>query len=148
MGKTIELCSQATLTTTNTKTTKTQHQPDDNDESKPSPLQSDDSKQSLASQPDAAAAATGGAEFVSDSYESSVNVDEIKSDLKQLNLKNQKYGMYASRVASSPSTASSKLMSLPSRVEIEDQDFELTEDLDISAEELEKEINQMIGRNA
>lgn len=65
-------------------------------------------------------------EFVSDSYDhENLNVDEIKSELKQLNLENKK-------------------------IDDEDNEWdkELTDDLNsISAEELEKEINQMIGKD-
>lgn len=65
-----------------------------------------------------------GNEFVSDSYDETVNVDEIKSDLRQLKLDNNK-----------------------KQDDLEEWDKELPEDIDsISAEELEKEINQMIGK--
>lgn len=65
-------------------------------------------------------------EFVSDSYDhDTISADEIKSDLKQLKLDNKKVD----------------------DLEDTDWDKELPEDLDsISAEELEKEINQMIGK--
>ncbi|RNA31617.1 synapse-associated 1-like [Brachionus plicatilis] len=64
-------------------------------------------------------------EFVSDSYDQNgINEDEIKNDLKQLKLDNKK---------------------LEAEIDEQDWDKDLPEDLDsISAEELEKEINQMI----
>lgn len=70
-------------------------------------------------------------EFVSDYYEhDAINDEEIRSDLKQLKLDSKK-----------PTSSSGG-------DDLEDWDKELPEDIDsISAEELEKEINQMIGSN-
>lgn len=86
------------------------------------------SKQSISTSSNHELPIAGNSEFVSDSYDhENINVDEINMDLKQLNLNNAK-----------------------KEKDLEDADWdkELPEDLDnISAEELEKEINQMIGRN-
>jgi hypothetical protein len=87
--------------------------------------ESDESKHSLSTSHNEPIVANN--EFVSDSYDhEAINEEEINKDLRQLNLNNN------------------------TKKDIDDTDWdkELPEDLDnISAEELEKEINQMIGRN-
>ncbi|CAF0853581.1 unnamed protein product [Brachionus calyciflorus] len=68
--------------------------------------------------------AIGNNEFVSDSYQDGINEDELKNDLKQLKLDNKK---------------------IEDAIEDQDWDKELADELEsISAEDLEKEINQMI----
>lgn len=95
-----------------------------NDEDEPTPKQTVAPKLSASTNQQNESMGAGNNEFVSDSYDhEALNDQDLQEELKQLKLDNKKTD------------------------DLEDWDKELPEDLDsISAEELEKEINQMIGK--